>query len=277
MKYLFVLTLLTVVSLDASAQSRIERPVQSPADRIVQCRLGGQSVPILLRNPFKIKVVNGVDSGTARVADYVEFKTMESIYAIEDQKYPTEIFPKDTPIYAVVTTRKHRHFPFVGGRLEITLEPLVTWDGTEIQMAIARHPTLPLTEVENRALSERERWAEIRNREKNTNKPCRVERKNCVAARINAEVAPVVTAIAAASAGAVGAISKDDQTRFIAATAFFSIAKDLGNLLNGTDAKIAPNEILDLYIDRGSSFCKLPERPKSKPEPTKVVIVKSSN
>lgn len=250
MNYVLLLSIFAVVSLNTFAQ----------------CPYGGKEVPILLKNPFKINVVTGVSSGTARVADYVEFKTMEKIYSREP--YPKVVFDKDTPIYAVVTRRKHRHFPLVRGKLEIALKPLVDWDGHEIEIGIARHGKIVLSKEESEKLSEQNRKKELDNLNKARNKPCKVERANCVAGRGNAAVAPIVPAFAASSAAAIAAIAEEDETRFIAATAFFSIAKELGDLLNGTDVVISENEIFDLHIREGSTICQMPELPKPSETPT---------
>jgi len=199
--------------------------------------------------PFKIKAVVGVSSSTARVADYVEFKTMENIYSATNP--PKLLFGKDTPIYGVVTRRKHRHFPFVGGQLELKLEPLVNWDGMRVEIAIARHGPIDTKNQE----SEKER--------KRRNKPCKEGGNNCVAGRRNASVAPVVPAVAAAGPGAVAAIAKEEETRFIAATAFFTTAKELGNVLNGTDAEISKDEIFDMFIEpKPQLICDLPKDKK---------------
>ena len=239
MKYLLLLATLVFAGVNTFAQ----------------CRYGGTRVPILQNHPFKIKAMSGVSSRTARVADYVEFTTMENIYSIE--YYPKVLFAKDTPIYAVVTQRKHRHFPFVGGKLELGLNPLVNWDGGQIEMAIARHGPIDALRTE----SVRERRAR--------NIPCRDDRENCVAGRRNPSVAPVVTAVAGAGTGTIAAIAGDDKTRFIAATAFFSIAKEVGDLLNGTDAEINKDEIFDLYIKQ-TYVCVLPEKEEGSIAPKSV-------
>jgi hypothetical protein len=257
-KYFFVLVILAFATLTASAQSRIYRPGQTQAD--LPCRLGGNPKRILLRNPYKIKAMTLLDSATARVGDYVEFQTLESIYT--DADVPEEVFPKNTSIFGVVTSRKHRHFPFVRGYVELKLDPLLTWDGREINMGIRRRGPTILTAPELARLTREEQEAEIKKRRKNASKPCRVDRENCVSGRRNAEVAPIVPAVAAAASAGVVALAKEEETGFIAATAFFSIAKEVGNLLNGTDAKIAASEIFDLYLDERSSYCSIP---KAKP------------
>src|SRR3982751_394872 len=141
MRYLLLVSLLTLATV-AHAQS--DPKAATPQRDSAQCRNGKKPVPILLKDSFKIKAVNGVSSATARIADFVEFKTMEPIYSNEG--VPALIFDKDTPIYAVVTRRNHRHFPLVRGKLEIVLEPLLTWDNQRIEMAIERHSKLSLAE-----------------------------------------------------------------------------------------------------------------------------------
>jgi hypothetical protein len=59
----------------------------------------------------------------------------------------------------------------------------------------------------------------------------------------------LVPAIAAAASGVLTSAASDEDTEFIAATAFFSIAKELGNLLNGTGVEISKDEIFDLEFD----------------------------
>lgn len=204
---------------------------------------GGKSVPILQpgSRKFKIKAVNGVSSKTAREADYVELKTMEPIFSTGKPR--VVLFDKDTPIYGLVTRRKSRHFPLRRGKLELQLERLVNWNGDEIEIAISRHgPLVPI------------------DRPKQRNDPCETPRKNCVAGRGNAEVGILVPAVAAGAGGAVAALADKEETTFIAATALFSVAKELGNLLNGTDLEIAKDEIFDLTIDaKQQTVCAMPD------------------
>lgn len=270
MKHLVLVSFLSLATI-ANAQSGYN--LLPPQLGSTQCRDKSEPIPILLKDSFKIKAANSVSSATARVADYVEFRTMEPIYS--DGPYPAILFDKETPIYAVVTRRNHRHFPLVRGKLEIALEPLLTWDNKRIEMAIARHGKL--TETETGSLEQKE----MDKRNKRINKPCKVDRENrvrdnCVAGRGNAEVSIVVTAVAGASGAAVSALAKDDDTKFIAATSFFSIAKDLGNVLNGTDVGIGKDEIFNLRLKPGSSFCAMPKEAKKEPPPTQIMIVKPS-
>jgi hypothetical protein len=186
---------------------------------------------------FKIKTVVGVSSATAREADYVEFQTMENIYSVGDpdkKTPPVLLFEKGTPIYGVVSVRKSRHFPFKRGKLELVLQPLVNWNGEKYELGIARHGVIRATD-----------------KPKRRNDPCKeTDIPNpCVAGRGNAEVAPLVAATAAGGAAALAALADEEETLFIAATAFFAIAKDVGNLLNGTDVGIAKDEIFDLVIE----------------------------
>jgi hypothetical protein len=83
--------------------------------------------------------------------------------------------------------------------------------------------------------------------------------------RVNAPVAPVVTAIAGGASGVVAAIGKEEETRFIAATTFFSLAKELGNVLTGTDVEVAKDEIFDLIIET-RSVCALYDKDRDKQE-----------
>jgi hypothetical protein len=257
MKLFFLLAVLVFASISTFAQSR--SPVTSGI--IPPCsHPGSKKVHIFVRNPYKIKAMTTVSSERARVADYVEFQTMEKIYSTDD--FPQLLFDSGTTIYGIVTWRKHRGFPFRRGHLEIALEPLFDWLGTPIQMGIRRHGQV------------REE-----NDEKRRNKPCEkaLNGRDCVAGRRDAKVAPIVPAVAAAGATAVGAFADDDDTRFIAATAFFSIAKEVGELLNGTDAEIRKDEIFDLYLNKDSFVCSVPKKTEDKKSEfsgTQVIIVK---
>src|ERR1044072_3640266 len=129
----FLILLLTVFATGRAL-------AQTPTANSPNCtEYGGKSVPILQpgTRKFKIKAVNGVSSKTAREADYVEFKTMEPIYSTGNP--PVVLFAKDTPIYGFVIFRKSRHFPIRKGKLELRLEPLINWNGDDIQIAISRH------------------------------------------------------------------------------------------------------------------------------------------
>lgn len=222
------------------------------AQPLAPCSYGGNRVYILKNHLFKIKALGGVSSSTARVADYVEFATMDDIYSYSTMTPPKIMFKKGTSIYGLVIRRKHRHFPVVGGKLELELQPMLNWDGEPIQLAIARHG--PVVTPEKESLKDRGR-----------NDPCRTDRKNCVAGRQNASVAPVVPAIGAAGSGVVAARAKDDATRFIAASALFTIlSKDsVGDLLSGTDAQISKDEIFDMTV-QSPPICELPPQPKEK-------------
>ena len=210
---------------------------------------GGTQVRIL--NPhgrrFKIKTTVGVNSSTAREADYVEFQTMENIYAVAKDKPPQVLFEKGTPIYGVVTLRKSRHFPFKRGKLELILEPLVNWNGEKLDLIISRHGPVRTAD-----------------KPKRRNDPCKeTEGGNCVAGRGNAEVAPLVPAVAVGGAAALAAIAEEEDTSFIAATAVFTIAKEIGNLLNGTDVGIAKDEIFDLALAPTQACARRMEEPQA--------------
>ena len=233
MKNFLILSLVVFATSSAFAQTATNNCTE----------YGGKSVPILQSGSrkFKIKVANGVSSKTAREADYVEFRTMEPIYSTGNP--PVVLFAKDTPIYGLVTRRKSRHFPLRRGKLELQLERLVNWNGDEIEIAISRHgPLVPI------------------DRPKQRNDACKPGGNNCVAGRGNAEVGILVPAVAAGAGGAVAALADEEETTFIAATAFFSVAKELGNLLNGTDVEIAKDEIFDLTIDaKQQTVCAMPD------------------
>jgi hypothetical protein len=258
MKYLLLFSVFVFTSANAIGQSRILPPLTPRINPRGTCLLKGSNrIDIFTRNRFNIKAQSTVTSETARIADYVEFKTMENIYSAEE--YPTVVFKEGTSIFAVVTWRKHRRFPLRGGKIEIALEPLVGWDGTTVEMGIRRHGRVR---------------PEI-NEEKRRADPCykALDKKNCVAGRRDPKVAPVVAVVAGSAVAAVGAFAEDKDLRFFAATTLFSMAKDLADLLNGTDAEIKQNEIFDLYIDPGSYVCSVPEKEK-KTEPTRIEIVK---
>lgn len=258
MKYFLLISVFLFASANAIGQSRILPPLTprvSPRGICPFESTGSKRLDIFRRNPFKIKAQSAVSSETARVADYVEFKTMENIYSTE--AIPTVLIKEGTSIFAIITWRKHRRFPLRGGKIEIALQPLVGWDGTPVQIGIRRHN-------------------EVRpNDEKRRVNPCdkALDKNNCVAGRRDPKVAPVVAVVAGSAVAAVGAFAEDKDLRFFAATTLFSMAKDLADLLNGTDAEIKANEIFDLYIDENSYVCTIPEKEK-KTEPTKIEIVK---
>jgi hypothetical protein len=239
MRYFLILLLVVIGTADISAQTTpTATPTPTPTTITNNCtEFGGTSVPILQpgTRKFKIKAIVGVSSKTAREADYVEFQTMEKIYSAGNP--PKLLFDTGTSIYGAVTLRKSRHFPMRRGKIEVKLDPLINWNGDRIEIAISRHGPFP-----------------INDRPKQRNDPCepkdpRVAKPNCVAGRGNAEVGILVPAVAAAASGVVTAVADDEDTEFIAATAFFSIAKELGNLLNGTDVEISKDEIFDLTFD----------------------------
>ena len=213
MKYLFLVFILFCSTSYISAQTPLKNPDGC-------WEFGGRRVAIMQfpGRRFKIKTVVGANSATAREADYVEFKTMEKIYSIESP--PVVLFDKDTPIFGYVTHRKKRRFPRNHAEIELRLEPLINWNGDRIEMAILRHGPVKSPDKPERR-----------------NDPCESTdrpEQNCVAGRGISPVAPIFTSIAGVATGTVAAIAKDDETRFIAATTFFSLAKELGNILAET-------------------------------------------
>lgn len=252
MKLFLLVSVFVFSSVSAIGQARILPPLTprvSPHGTCPFASKGSTRIDIFGRNPYKIKAQSTVSSETARVADYIEFKTMENVYSTEDS--PTVVFKEGTSIFAIVTRRKHRSFPFRGGNIEIALKPLVGWDGTEVQMGIRRHGQVRPNDEKRRA------------------SPCDqpLNKENCVAGRRDPKVAPVVGVLAGSAVATVGAFADDKDLRFFAATTLFSMAKDLADLLNGTDAEIRANEIFDLYIDSGSYVCTIPQK---QTEPTKI-------
>lgn len=241
MKYLFIVSVIFCSTYSTLAQTPLK-----PCSEY-----GGTRVNIL-KSPgrrFKIKAVVGASSATAREADYVEFKTMEKIYSTDNP--PKVLFDKDTSIFGYVTHRKKRQVPFRRGQIELQLEPLINWNGDIIEMAILRHGPFKKDDKPERR-----------------NDPCKrteTPGHNCVAGRGNAPVAPIITSVAGVASGTVAAIAKEEETRFIAATTFFSLAKELGNVLAGTDVEVAKDEIFDLIIET-PHVCALPE-PPPKPKP----------
>lgn len=245
MKCLFFVSLLAFSTFNTSAQTS--------ETKLDGCEEYGGTRRTILKSPnrrFKIKSLVGANSGTAREADYVEFKTMEKIYSTDK---PTKVlFEKDTSIFGVVTHRKSRRFPVRRGKIEIRLEPLVNWNGEELQMAIFRHGSVKNPD-----------------KAKRRNEPCKEAggvigaERPCVAGKGNAAVGLLVTGAAVAGAGAATALSdKEADATLIAATVFFSAAKEVANLLAGTDVEIAKDEIFDLIIET-LSVCALPEEPKT--------------
>ena len=241
MKYLFLVFIFFYSTFNTFAQT--------PEKKFDGCQEYGGIRRTILKSPdrrFKIKSVVGANSGTAREADYVEFKTMEKIYSTDN---PARVlFDKDTPIFGFVTHRKKRQFPFRRGQIELRLEPLINWNGERIEMAILRHGPFKTPDKPERR-----------------NDPCKKTDRpghNCVAGRGNAPVAPIITSVAGVATGAVAGIAKEEETRFLAATTFFSLAKELGNVLAGTDVEVAKDEIFDLVIET-RSVCAFPEKPEA--------------
>lgn len=204
--------------------------------------VSGQSCTILATEAFKIKLAQTVSSASARESDYVEFVTLEDIYSVGTEECKTQVLiPKGTSVFGVVTRRKHRHFPFVGGKLEVKLEDLKVWDGRRIHISIARHPSMG----------------------NDPPKPCKDAASNCLAGRRNATVAPIVPATATTGSAIVAAVARSSTTRVLAATALFSLTAQggIGDLLNGTDAQLTKDEVFDMQIAPGSAMTPPPKKP----------------
>lgn len=178
---------------------------------------------------FKIKLARTITSATARESDYVEFTTLEDIYSVPKDDCPVVLVAKETSVFGVVTRRKHRHFPFKKGELEIRLDPLKMWNGFEVPLEIVRHPPIP---------------------GKKAPKSCKGIISNCVAGRKNAVVAPVVPATAASGGAVVAAVAENAATKIIALSGLFTLlsAGEIGEFLNGTDAVVEEGEVFDMKI-----------------------------
>jgi hypothetical protein len=249
MQYLFLALLFVFSNVNALAQTNNKK-----IDGCVE--YGGTWRTILKSDTrrFKIKALVGANSGTSREADYVEFKTMEKIPSTDNP--PRVLFDKDTSIYGVVTHRKARRFPLRRGKIEIRLKPLVNWNGDEIQMGIFRHGAVKNPDKPKRRTDPCKESRDVINAE-----------RPCVAGKGNAAVGLLVTGGAVAGAVAVPLLADDKDTAFIAGTVFFSAAKELANLLAGTDVEVAKDEIFDLVIQT-PTVCAFYEKPEAAPSPT---------
>jgi hypothetical protein len=195
----------------------------------------GTPLTIGTAKAYKIKSVGTVTSSTARPSDYVEFTTMEDVYSEPEGPCPAQVMiPKGTSVFGIVVDRKHRHFPFTNGKLTVQLVPYNTWDNQNITLSISRKDPL-------------RNDCEAGKRKAGASAP----QGNCVAGRANANVAAVIPATAAGGTAVLGALSDTPTGRIIAATALFAIIsqQNVGDLVNGTDAQIAKDEVFDMKID----------------------------
>jgi hypothetical protein len=200
--------------------------------------------PIDTREPFKIALAQTVSSATARASDYVQFTTLEDIYSTDRVTAAClpVLIPKGTSVFGLVTDRKHRHFPFINGRLEVEPVKLKVWNGDELDITIERH-----TAVSGHKAP----------------RACRGGNTKCIAGRKNGATAPIVAGVAAAGAAAIAAAAGKDTTRIIAATALFTILSqtDVAQILNGTDAELDEKEVFDMRITTRNA--KMPPLPKA--------------
>ncbi len=199
----------------------------------------GTRLDIALRNPYKIKLAQTISSSTARVSDFVEFTTLEDIYSVKTDVCPARVLlAKGTSVFGVVTLGKHRHFPFVGGKLEVRLVAIKTWDGDKINVEISRY--LPPNLHEDEELAKEGR----RN-------SCEELTVNCVRGRRNTVVAPLVPGTATVTGTAVTAVvARELTTKVILATTFLTLASqpNVGELLNGTDAQLSKDDVYNMEI-----------------------------
>lgn len=191
--------------------------------------VSAQTCTIAAHRPFKIKLERTISSATARESDYVQFTTLEDIYCAESDK---PVIPKDTIVFGVVTRRKHRHFPFKKGELEVQLEPMrLGKNAVQVDVSILRRP--PLT----------------------GSKPqqgCKGVTSNCISGRKNSVVAPIVEAIAAAGSAIVAGVADTQATKIIALTGLFELVGNGGvtEIVNGTDSHLEEGEIFDMLIPK---------------------------
>jgi hypothetical protein len=189
---------------------------------------------------FKIKLERTISSATARESDYVQFTTLEDIYCVDSD---TPVIPKDTIVFGVVTRRKHRHFPFKKGELEVQLEPMrLGKNAVETKVSILRRTPVPGAKPQQ---------------------GCKGVAENCISGRKNGVVAPIVEAVAATGGAIVAGVADAQATRIIALAGLFELVSNGGitELVNGTDSQLEEGEIFDMLIPTKLNVPP-PEKPK---------------
>jgi hypothetical protein len=211
---------------------------------------------------FQIEAVRDVSSGTAKEGDYVEFKVLENVSVQrvvtkdgKQQLATTPLIAKDTVVLGVVTKSHHRRFPFRNGSLYVEVRYVKGVDGTPIPVLISRPLPQP---AKNKGV------VKMATFDADNIRQMAGEENSRIKGRKNATVAPLVPAVAIAGA----TYFKDKTARNVAVLTLFSQA-GVGELLNGTDAKITAGEIFDVVVDASKNIAiRVPKESDSAEAPT---------
>lgn len=233
--------LLCFLSITVSALADVKMapptaPESTASSSTPNAPLTPTSVPLALEAGVRYTVTDGtrirfksaseISSATARKDDIFEFKVAEDVYAPREEEVKdkdgntekrtvyTKVIAKDASLFGTVREAKHRRFPFQGGTLIVEIKEIQAINGTPIKVTVHR-PRMTT-----------------------------VDPKDAIRGRKNTAVAPLVPALA----GTAATMIKDDSTRDVAILSLVSNTS-LVDVFNGTDAKIANNEIFYAFVN----------------------------
>lgn len=208
---------------------------------------------------FKVKASKTVSSKTTRQGDFVGFELAQDVRSSVDPIRPFQrgriVIQKASPAFGVVLERKHRHFPFVNGKLNVSLGAVTAIDGTLVPVYIDRFKCpecLSCLFRHGKTCDAHCNFAQPISGKRSTVCNSDVERQY-VSGRADRDVAPVIGAIAATALAFVDK-GKDDPT--LKAYLLFTLVDQTGipELLAGTDAEIREGEIFEAYVTSDTSI-----------------------
>jgi hypothetical protein len=222
------------------------RPSSDPDEALVRCTIErGDS--------FKVKASSKISSSTAREGDFVGFVVAQDVRSSIDPNYALYqrgriIIAKDSLAFGIVLERKHRHFPFVNGKLNISLGAVTASDGTVIPVYIDRFKCprcLQCLIKEGKSCDAVCSFSPYKSDKRST--ICNTDvAPQYVSGRADRNVAPVIQALALTALAFVG--KRDDPS--VRTIALFTLASQVGiaELLNGTDAEIQAGDVFEAYV-----------------------------
>lgn len=221
-------------------------------ETLVKCRIAQGT-------HFKVKASSTISSANTREGDFVGFEVAEEVRSSVIQSFQRGrvVISKALPAFGVVIKRKHRHFPMVNGKLNVSLGAVRANDGTPVPIFIDRFKCpgcLHCLFEKSQKCENVCPWSkdpkggqpDLRCGEANPSVYLQYQNPY-VSGRADRNVAVVVQALAATALAFVKE-GRDNATE--KAFILFTLANQagIGELLNGTDAQIQANDVFDAYV-----------------------------
>lgn len=241
---LFALPFLISMTSHAQSAGQLTKVVRLPKD-----------------TKIRVKIVSNVSSAKAKIGDYVQFKVADDVVLPFEGDDFQILVKKDTVAYGRVVEQRNRLLIFRTGKVGVTLEEILTTDGTVVPVSIARHQNMlapydiaSLEFMAGQHLRESEREMEqikcknlIAKRvqspdKKKQNVPCIQGR-----AYLSNLTASLPSAMFAAITGTLLGVEKDKTARdYVAFSLANNLASGLSTILNGSYSEFFADEVFDV-------------------------------